>query len=366
MTTYNMEKEAGETRREPTTVSTGGSVSEDSQRLKQLTTFSELGKAITSTLDLKEILNVVMEKISDLLQPKNWSLLLVDEEKDELYFEIVVGEGADKIKDIRLKIGEGIAGWVAKEGAPLLVPDVNKDPRFYKKVDESSKFTTKSIIAVPLKSRGKCLGVIELINKMFEHGGFKEEDLLVLTTLADYTAIAIENAKFFQRIQELTITDDLTKLYNSRHLYRFLDYETERAKRYKSHIAMIFLDMDKFKEVNDTYGHLNGSKLLTEVAKIISNGLRKVDMACRYGGDEFAIVMPQTSKKQAYLAAEKLRTTINEHMFLKDDGLNLKITASFGVASIPDDAKDTAELIHLSDKAMYRVKNSTRNAVELA
>lgn len=361
-----MEKDAGETTREPSAVSVRDFTPEDSQRLKQLTTFSELGKAITSTLDLNEILNIVMEKISDLLQPKNWSLLLVDEEKDELYFEIVVGEGADKVKGIRLKIGEGVAGWVAEKGVSLLVPDVNKDPRFSKKVDESSKFTTKSIIAVPLKSRGKCLGVIELINKMFEQGGFKEEDLLILTTLADYTAIAIENARFFQRIQELTITDDLTRLYNLRHLYRFMEYETERARRYKTPISIIFLDMDKFKEINDCYGHMNGSKLLAEMAVLIIKGLRKLDMACRYGGDEFVIVMPQTSKTQAYQAAEKLRITVNEHMFLKDEGLNLKITASFGVACMPDDAKDTSELICMADKAMYRVKNSTKNAVEMA
>ncbi|MBI5047567.1 MAG: sensor domain-containing diguanylate cyclase [Deltaproteobacteria bacterium] len=340
--------------------------SEHSQRLKQLTTFSELGKAITSTLDLKEILNIVMEKVSELLQPKNWSLLLVDDEKNELSFEIAVGEGADKIKNLRVKVGEGIAGWVAKERTPLLVPDVNKDPRFCKKVDESSKFTTKSIIAVPLKSREKCLGVIELINKMSEPGGFKEEDLLVLTTLADYTAIAIENAKFFQKIQELTITDDLTKLYNARHLYRFLDYEVERAKRYNSNLAMIFIDLDKFKEVNDAHGHLMGSKLLTEISKLISNGLRKVNIACRYGGDEFVIVMPQTSKQQAYQIAEKLRIRIAKHIFLQDDGLNLHLTASFGVASIPDDAHEGSQLIQMADQAMYRVKNKLRNAVEMA
>jgi diguanylate cyclase (GGDEF)-like protein len=361
-----MDKDAGESRRETSTVSVANSIPDDSQRLKQLATLSELGKAITSTLDLNEILNVVMEKISDLLQPKNWSLLLVDEEKDELYFEIVVGEGADKVKDMRLKIGEGVAGWVAEKGFPLLVPDVNRDPRFSKKVDESSKFTTKSIIAVPLKSRGKCLGVIELINKMFGQDGFKEEDLLMLTTLADYTAIAIENARFFQRIQELTITDDLTRLYNVRHLYRFMAYETERATRYKTPISMIFLDMDKFKEINDVYGHLNGSKLLAEIAVLIINGLRKLDMACRYGGDEFVIVMPQTSKTQAHLFAEKLRTTVNEHIFLKEEGLKLTITASFGVACMPDDAKDTSELIYMADKAMYRVKNSTKNAVAMA
>jgi len=131
-----------------------GCVSEHDQRLSQLSSFSEMGKALTSTLDLKEVLNIVMEKISEMLQPKNWSLLLIDDETNELYFEILVGEGTEKLKELRLKIGEGIAGWVAREGVPLLVPDVNKDPRFSKKGDESTKFTTESIICVPLKSKG--------------------------------------------------------------------------------------------------------------------------------------------------------------------------------------------------------------------
>src|SRR3989344_1795929 len=115
-----------------------------------LTALNEVGKALTSSLDLDEILNIVMDKIGKLLSPQNWSLLLLDEKKNELKFELVVGEG--------------VAGWVAMERKPLIIPDVNKDPRFYKKVDEISNFTTKSIICVPLIAREKCLGVIELIN----------------------------------------------------------------------------------------------------------------------------------------------------------------------------------------------------------
>lgn len=337
----------------------------NSRRLKQLETFNELGKAITSTLDLKGVLRVVMEKISALLQPRNWSLLLVDDEKDELYFEIAVGEGVDRIKDMRLKIGEGVAGWVAKEGIPLLVPDVNKDPRFCKKVDEISRFLTKSIICVPLKSKGKVLGAIELLNTE-EEGRFEEEDLTLLTTLADYTAIAIENAKYLQKVEELTITDDLTKLYNQRYLFRLLDYEVERANRYKSNIAMIFFDIDVFKGVNDTYGHLCGSKVLVEVARLVMSILRKVDVACRYGGDEFVIIMPQAAKTQAYILAEKIRGLIDNHPFLKEDGLTLHLTASFGIAALPEDARDKLELIHLADQAMYQIKTHTKNGVGLA
>ncbi len=331
----------------------------------QLATFNEIGKALTSSLDLNEVLKIVMDKISELLKPKNWSLLLLDEKTGELYFEIAVGKGADKIKDLRLKLGEGIAGWVAKEKKPLLVPDVSKDPRFSKKADERSNFVTRSIICVPLVVRDKCLGAIELINKV-EEDNFGEEDLTVLTTLADYTAIAIENAILFKKVQELTITDDLTKLYNSRFMHNRLDYEVERARRFKYELSMIFLDLDHFKEANDRYGHLCGSKILIEVAQLLKKNLRNIDMICRYGGDEFVILMPQTSKKNAVKVAQKLRRLITRAEFLKEEGINYKLTASFGVASFPEDAKNKIELIHMADHAMYKIKNRTKDGVACA
>lgn len=335
------------------------------QKRLQVTTFNEIGKALTSSLDLKEVLAIVMEKISELFQPKNWSLLLLDDESGDLRFEIVVGPGSEKIRDLRLKLGEGVAGWVAREKQPLLVADVSKDERFSKKADEVSSFKTQSIICVPLVTRGKCLGAIELLNKV-EEGSFVEDDLLVLTTLADYTAIAIENAIFFNRVQELTITDDLTKLYNSRFLHSRLGYEVERAKRFKNPISMIFLDLDSFKEVNDSFGHLCGSRLLTEVAQLIIGIIRNVDMACRYGGDEFIILMPETRKENAVLVAEKIRVAIKDAVFLKDDGINIRLTGSFGVASFPEDAFDKDSLIRMADNAMYRVKTTSKDGVAKA
>ncbi|MBI5587251.1 MAG: sensor domain-containing diguanylate cyclase [Deltaproteobacteria bacterium] len=331
----------------------------------QVTTFNEIGKALTSSLDLREVLNIVMDKIRELLHPKNWSLLLLNEEARELRFEIVVGPGSEKIKDLRLKLGEGVAGWVARERRPLLVADVSKDPRFWKKADEVSNFTTQSIICVPLVTRGKCLGVIELINEV-EEKSFVEDDLLVLTTLADYTAIAIENAIFFNRVQELTITDDLTKLYNSRFLHSRLEYEVERAKRFKNPVSMIFLDLDFFKEVNDSFGHLRGSQLLKEVAQLIIGLIRNVDMACRYGGDEFIIMMPETQKENAVVVAEKIRVAIREATFLRDDGINVRLTGSFGVACFPEDACDKDGLIQMADNAMYKVKTTTKDGVAKA
>ncbi len=338
---------------------------EHKKRVEALSTFNELGKALTSSLNIKDVLKIMMDKIHVLLRPKNWSLLLIDEETGKLCFEIVVGEGADKIKDMKLDIGEGLAGWVAKEGIPVFVPDVMEDKRFTSKIDKAINFTTRSVVCVPLVSKGKTLGVIELINKT-EDDLFTEEDLLVLTTLADYTAIALENAKYLQKVEELTITDDLTGLYNVRYLHRFLDYEVERSKRYRMSLSMVFFDIDYFKSINDTYGHICGSNLLKEIGRIVFKTVRKVDMACRYGGDEFIIVMPQTEKKDALIGAKKLRRKIKRHVFLKDEGLKVKITASFGIACMPEDAKDKISLIHWADHAMYSIKNLNRDGIAVA
>lgn len=334
-------------------------------KLNQLATFSEIGKALTSSLKLSDVLNVVMEQISDLLKPKNWSLLLVDEETNELSYEIAVGPGADKLKTVRLKTGEGIAGWVANNRVPLLVPDVTKDARFSSKADRTTRFKTKSVICVPLKIKGKCLGVIQLINE-FQENTYSDEDLLLLTTLADYTAIGIDNANLFDKVNELTIIDDLTKLYNSRYLHRCLDYEITRANRFNQDLSMIFFDLDYFKQINDEHGHICGSKVLVESGDIIRKMLRAVDVACRYGGDEFVIVMPQTSKKNALVVASKLRMAFKKNVFLKDEVINCRMTASFGVASFPENARSKLELIHLADKAMYVVKNNNRDGIESA
>ncbi len=160
-------------------------------------------------------------------------------------------------------MGQGLAGWVAQTGEAVVVPDTSTDSRFFKQVDSKTKMETRSIVAVPVRFRDQCLGVIELINCVGPEG-FSKRDLALLEALADYAAIAIENARHVQRIHELTITDDCTSLYNARHLNFMLDTEIYRSHRYAFEFSLIFIDLDHFKNVNDTYGHLVGSKLLAE------------------------------------------------------------------------------------------------------
>ena len=328
----------------------------------ELAVFHELGKALTSSLQLDQVLRTIMEKINEVLRPDTWSLLLMDEEKQELYFEIATGKGAEALKNVRIKLGQGIAGWVAQSGEVVVVPDTHQDSRFFSQVDEKTKTETHSIVAVPVRFREHCLGVVELINCVGPEG-FSQRDLALLEALADYAAIAIENARHVQRIHELTITDDCTSLYNARHLNFILETEIYRSHRYAFEFSLIFIDLDHFKRVNDTHGHLIGSKLLGEIGQVIKDNCRLIDYAFRYGGDEFVVLLPQTSKENACRVAHRLHKLIRETLWLTETNLNVRITASVGVAAYPTDSKTKAELLHLADEAMYVVKNSTRDSV---
>jgi len=331
----------------------------------EVTVFHELGKALTSTLELEQVLRTIMEKIDEFLRPDTWSMLLVDEAQQELYFELAIGKNAQALKDVRIKIGQGIAGWVAQHGEAVVVPDVNMDTRFFAKVDEKTKVETHSIVAVPVRFRDHCLGVIELVNCVGPHG-FDERSMALLEALADFAAIAIENARHVKKIHDLTITDDVTTLYNSRHLHFILETEIYRSQRYAYEFSVIFIDLDYFKNVNDAHGHLIGSKLLAEVGQVLKANCRLIDFAFRYGGDEFVILLPQTSKESAWTAARRLHNLIRETTWLENEGLNVRITSSMGVASYPTDSKTKVQLLQLADEAMYSVKNSTRDNVAAA
>ena len=327
-----------------------------------LQVFSEIGKALTSTLNIKEVLRIVLQKISELLKPTSWSLLILDPKTGKLRYEILINEPSIN-REESVALGEGITGWVGQEKRPLLIPDPTSDKKFTPPSRIKTDKNVKSILCVPLNIRGKCLGVIEIRRSGEEAEVFGEEDLANISAIADYAAIAIENAQNFQRVQELTITDDLTSLFNVRHMHTLLDAEILRAQRYGKQFSMVFLDLDHFKNVNDTHGHVHGSQLLRETADVIKDQIRNVDYAARYGGDEFVVMLPETSKEGALIIAERLRQSIEKNVFLQDKDLKVHFTASFGVATFPEDAQTKDQLIRMADERMYEVKNSTRNRV---
>jgi diguanylate cyclase (GGDEF)-like protein len=340
-------------------------VGSEQREAGEIAIFQELGKALTSSLQLDQVLRTIMEKIDEFLRPDNWSLLLLDEAKQELYFELAVGKASQALKDVRVKVGQGIAGWVAQHGEVVIVPDTSKDTRFFGKVDEKTKMETRSIVAVPVKFRETCLGVIELINCIGPEG-FDPRDLKLLEALSDFAAIALENARHVKRIHELTIMDDCTSLYNARHMGVILDTEIYRSQRYNYEFSIVFIDLDHFKQVNDTHGHLVGSRLLAEIGEALKTNCRLIDFAFRYGGDEFVLLLPQTSKENAINVARRLHKLIRETLWLKSEGLNIRLTPSMGLAAYPVDSKTKEGLLHLADEAMYQVKNANRDRVAAA
>jgi len=319
-----------------------------------------IGKALVATHDSDAILEKIMEFIGDIFQPSNWSLLIADDIKRELYFAIVVGEASDVVRNITIPYGEGIAGWALQHGKNVLVEDTEKDPRFFGHFDDTS-FRADSIIAIPLKTQDKVIGIFELIN--VDHDFFRKDYIELLESLADFAAIAIENAKYIKLIKERSIRDDCTDFYNARHMNDLFNVEISRSLRQKTSFSTVFIDLDNFKTINDTFGHMVGSQLLRKYADFLRDNIRPTDWPIRYGGDEFVLILPATDSQTAYMVIERIRQRLHQTIFFHDEGYNIKVTASIGIATFPDHADSKKKLIENADKAMYAAKEKGRDSV---
>lgn len=334
-----------------------------SAQLDYAQALAEVAKALTSNLEVRSVLDTVMRCVSQLLRPQHWSLMLVDQEKKELYFAIAVGDAAEAIRNLRLPIGEGIAGWVAQHGEAVVVPDVAKDARFTRRIDDVSKFKTSSILCVPLMCRNVVLGVIELVKDPTDVEPFTEEHLSFLAPFADFAAIAIDNASSFQKVKELSVIDEWTTLFNARYLNSCLETEVARAQRYSRPLSVVFFDLDHFKEVNDRFGHAVGSATLRKIGELLKSSIRDTDHPTRYGGDEFVLVMPETGKKGALVVAERIRRQIESADFSGGIAEFVRVTASFGVATVPENGDNPRVLLDRADQALYAAKAAGRNKV---
>jgi diguanylate cyclase (GGDEF)-like protein len=329
---------------------------------RDLLSCMELGKALTSELHSERLFGKILQKVSLLLPAENWSLLVIDEETGELRFELTVGLDFEQVKEVRLPLGEGVAGKVALEQKPLIIPDVSKCDFSYKQVDGITGFVTRSIVCVPLVFGGKTLGVIEVVNPR----NLKRNPLPLLSIIAEYAAIAVDNMRCYREIQNLAIHDDLTGLYNTRHLYRVLSDIVAAAEAGRDPFSIIFMDIDNFKHVVDTYGHLKGSQAIQEVARTLLECLEAPAFGVAYGGDEFVAVLPGYNKSQAFQKAEEIRARMKRTVYLADHGHKVSLRASFGVAAFPDNATNVTALLASADRAMFEIKKKGKDAVKSA
>jgi diguanylate cyclase (GGDEF)-like protein len=317
----------------------------------ELSFFAEVAKAITSASTINETLSVVMTQIGTIFMPMNWSLLLRNSHTGELTFRIVVGSGVQKILGTTIPRGQGIAGWIADSGQAIIIEDVAKDSRFDSSVDRLLGFTTESIIGVPLKTKDRVFGVIELINKL-KGGNFTPVELKLLSTIADFAAIAIEKAYYLRALKRIALIDPLTGVHNRRSMIRFLDREVDRSIRLKTELSVLMVDIDKFKDINDNYGHAAGDGVLRHLARVLQGKLRKIDIICRYGGDEFVVVMPDTAAP----AAKEVRRRILEAVHNLDVPAPMAYEVSIGQYS--GQPASASDIFASADFDMYRAKSS--------
>jgi diguanylate cyclase (GGDEF)-like protein len=220
-----------------------------------------------------------------------------------------------------------------------------------------------SILCYPLIHKGKTIGVIELLNKTT--GFFTREDQALIEMMLNPLAVAIRTVEMFENSERLTITDDLTKLYNYRYLMTYLEADVKRCLRYKKKVSLLFIDVDGFKRINDTFGHLVGSQALAEMGQVFRRIVRETDVVGRYGGDEFVIVLPETPLSAAMVIAERIRRKVEECEFVAQN-LSIRLTVSLGVANCPKHTLTAEGLIKKADAAMYRAKELSKNSIKVA
>ena len=331
--------------------------------MDHLRVFHDVARTLTTSLELEEILRAIMDKMANFFGPERWSLLMVDEQENDLYYAIAVGEDAASLKGLRVPMGQGVAGWVASTGNPLVVPNVSLDPHWSSFARKHPELNISSIACVPIRSGENTLGVIQLLNSKLDL--LSEYSISFLRILCDYAAIAIGNARSLKLIQNLSITDDCTGLFNSRRLYAMLEEQAHLVKDQSPiSFSLLFIDLDYFKTVNDTRGHLIGSRLLAEVGGLFRRIAGPENAAFRYGGDEFVVLMPAFDKFAASELTNNMCRELRAASFLTGDGGNpIKITGSFGLATFPEDGDSVHAILRSADKMMYMVKKTTRDDV---
>jgi diguanylate cyclase (GGDEF)-like protein len=325
------------------------------QRASQLEAINAIAQQTTAVLDLKELLLKVCSLIQQAFHVSHVSVLL--KEDDDLVLRAHHGSLTLRVPEGgRLAAGAGLWGRALATARTVIEDDVKMAPDYIGFYAE-----TRSRMCIPLVSFGQTLGVLVLDST--EKGAFRAGDTQPLESVADICATAIQNAHYVERVQQLAYLDGLTGIFNRRFFELRIAEEIERSRRFGSGMALIMIDIDQFKRLNDEFGHLLGDEVLRQVSSIFHQQLRKIDVVCRYGGEEFAILLSQTNPQHALGVAEKLRRLVESWQF---PGVPRPVTISAGTATYPDHGCTRDDLVRSADAGMYAAKQAGRNRAVLA
>ncbi len=324
----------------------------EKEKLEEIIGFDEQLSRIRKS---DQLIDFVVGKIRKILEVEKCSVMLVDHQTQQLYVKSTQGFAQDA--PMQVSISGSIAEKVILEGHPLLVNDLEGDGRF--KHLKQPSYLGRSFMIVPIRLGQEVLGVIMVAHKRTdfnEMGIFDTVDLKILCAIATEMAVAIENVSFYKELHYLTVTDPLTHTHNYRHFVNTLEYEFKRLKRFPGDLSLLMLDIDGFKSFNDDFGHVQGDSLLKEISLMIHLNLREMDVFCRYGGDEFVVILPGINKNNAVIVADKIRKCIENAKFQR------KMTISIGIAQYRD-KMTRRDLTFNADKALYQAKNQGRNRI---
>jgi diguanylate cyclase (GGDEF)-like protein len=315
----------------------------------------DIVRAVNVTLEPPKIAEEIVERAATWVPAPCWAVVSSD-----LSGQLSVLSDRGLMPDMGPAV-YAVARWVMNRGQEFATANLQRDTRV---TDPAAG----AVLAFPLSCRGRRVGALVALDRepSTREPRLSASMLRAVRVLLEPAAVALDNALLLKRAEALSVTDDLTHLYNSRYLNQVLRRETKRASRSGRPLSLLFIDLDGFKAVNDTYGHLFGSRALVEAAAVIRQSARETDVVSRFGGDEFALVLPDTGGEGAFAVGERIRERIAAHKFRAGDGLDIHLTGSVGVATLPDVAASSEELVQAADKAMYAVKESGKNGIQAA
>jgi len=331
--------------------------------VKDLSLIYEIGQEVNSIIDLDRLYATISATLKKHLKVSEFALMILDEKAEELQVKAAFGfANPEAISGMVFKKGEGISGLAAQAGKKIYIKDTSHEERFLNYRGEKPDVPS-SFLSLPLIYKDEVLGVINFGRRGIS--SFSYQDVQMLSLTAGQIALAVANARLYTRTRELTVKDELTGINNRRHFQNMLQMEWKRAIRFHRPLSLIMLDVDFFKDYNDTFGHLQGDQVLRQMGAILRRNLREVDTVARFGGEEFVLLLPDTDKRGAIAVAEKVRLLVEGHRFHTLDHKQTRdITISAGVATYPDDVEEMDNLIDHADIALYRAKEGGRNRIE--